>query len=191
MKSAFPQLVCATLVKILFIRLFRASLWAALPCCYQGLCGHWVFICWVYSNGWCSPECEEFTGYTWALWGRRAITWWVLSWVAGVEDDCPRPSSHLKCRKPEDWVFFHGSNKSSSTEVWGWTAAWWASRMRMVRPLTMAVLLPSVHPLPDQCLLHLYLGMWLIFLGTCPRPQLWTVLIKGVVCCVRLHWFPW
>ena len=51
----------------------------------------------------------------------------------------------------------------------------------MVRPLTMAVVLSSVHPLPDQCLLHLYLGVGLIFLGTCPRPQLWTVLIKGVV----------
>ena len=27
----------------------------------------------------------------------------------------------------------------------------------MVRPLKMAVLLLYVHPLPDQCLLHLYL----------------------------------
>ena len=43
----------------------------------------------------------------------------------------------------------------------------------------MAVLLPSVHPLPDQCLLHLCWRMWLVFLGACPRPQLWTVLIKG------------
>ena len=28
----------------------------------------------------------------------------------------------------------------------------------MVRPLKMAVLLPSVQPLPDQCLIHLHLS---------------------------------
>ena len=191
-RSAFPQLVYATLLRILFIRLFRTSLWAALCCYSQGLCGYWVFICRVYPSGWCSPECQEFTGYSWAPWGRRAITWRVLSWAAGVEDGCPRPSWHLNCRKPEDWVFFHWLNKSLSSEVWGCTAAWWASRLCVVRPLKRWLFsCPlSIPCLTSACFTCAEACDW-SSLGTCPRPQLWTVLIKGAGRCVLLHWFPW
>ena len=61
----------------------------------------------------------------------------------------------------------------------------------MVRPLRMVVLLLSVHPQPNQSLLHLHLLMWLTFLHTCSRPQLVIVLIKGAVRGVPLYWFPW
>lgn len=50
----------------------------------------------------------------------------------------------------------------------------------LVRPLKIAVLLFSVSPLPDRYLFHLnptHIG--LIFLDTCPRPQLMIVHIKG------------
>ena len=61
----------------------------------------------------------------------------------------------------------------------------------MVRPLEMAVLLLSVHPLPHQGLLHLHPTHMTTFLSTCPRPQLVIVLIKGVVRGLPLSWFPW
>ena len=46
----------------------------------------------------------------------------------------------------------------------------------VIRTPKMAILLLSVHPLTNQCLLHLHLLMWLTFLHTCPRVQLMTVL---------------
>ena len=55
----------------------------------------------------------------------------------------------------------------------------------------MVVLLLSVHPLLDQCLLHLLLLTGLTFLTTCPRPQLVISLIKEAVSGVPLCWFPW
>ena len=70
----------------------------------------------------------------------------------------------------------------------------------MVRPPMMAVLLLSVHPLLDQCLLHPYLLTGLTFLRTCPKPQLVIVpagpelsteLIKGALRGVPLCGFPW
>ena len=67
-RSEFPQQAYTALGEILFIKLFRIWLWAALPCYHQGHCGHWVFICYVYSNEWCPPECEEFPGCTWTPW---------------------------------------------------------------------------------------------------------------------------
>ena len=60
----------------------------------------------------------------------------------------------------------------------------------MVRTLKMAVLLLSVHPLLDQCLLLLYLTH-LTDLPICPRPQLVIVFIKGAVRDVPIYWFPW
>ena len=63
----------------------------------------------------------------------------------------------------------------------------------MVRPLKMTVLLLSVHPLPNQCLLHLHP----IHMTDLPAnlPQLVIVLIKGAVRGVirgmPLYWFPW
>ena len=51
----------------------------------------------------------------------------------------------------------------------------------MTRPLKMAVLWLSVHPLWDQGLFHIHQLTWLTFLYTCPRPQLVIFLIKGVV----------
>lgn len=50
----------------------------------------------------------------------------------------------------------------------------------MFRPLNMIVLLLSVRPLPDQCLLHLYLTHKTDLPSTCPRPQLVIILIKGM-----------
>ena len=44
----------------------------------------------------------------------------------------------------------------------------------------MIVLLLSVRPLPDQCLLHLYLTHKTDLPSTCPRPQLVIILIKGM-----------
>ena len=63
----------------------------------------------------------------------------------------------------------------------------------VVRPLKMAALLLSVHPLIDQCLLPLHPNPTpqLTFLSTCPRPQLVIVLIKEVGRGVPLCWFPW
>ena len=61
----------------------------------------------------------------------------------------------------------------------------------MVRPLQMAVLLLSVHPLHDQCLLCLYLTHKTDLPTTRPRPQLVIVLTKGAVRGVPLCWFPW
>ena len=52
----------------------------------------------------------------------------------------------------------------------------------MVRPLKMAVLLLSVHPLPDQRLTDLPTHL--------PLPQIMIILIKGVVRGVSLYWFP-
>ena len=48
--------------------------------------------------------------------------------------------------------------------------------VRSPRPLMMAYLLLSVHPLLDQCPLHLHLLSWLTFLHTWPRSQLVIVL---------------
>ena len=63
-------------------------------------------------------------------------------------------------------------------------------RFCMVRPLQVAVLLLSVHPLPDQCLLHLHPMQVTDFPSTCPGPQLVIVFIKGAVRGVLLYWFP-
>ena len=41
----------------------------------------------------------------------------------------------------------------------------------MVRPLKMAVLLLSLHPLPDLYLLHLYPRSGLTYLQTCAGPS--------------------
>ena len=49
----------------------------------------------------------------------------------------------------------------------------------MVRPLTMAVLLCFVHPLPVQCLLHPHPTHRTDLLCTCPRPQLMIVPTSG------------
>ena len=49
----------------------------------------------------------------------------------------------------------------------------------MVRPLTMAVLLCFVHPLPVQGLLHLTPTHRTDLLCTCPRPQQMIVLTFG------------
>ena len=71
---------------------------------------------------------------------------------------------------------------------------------RMVQPLKMAVLLLSVHPLPDQGLLHIH-PMHMTDLPTylpqapandCSsfRSELSTMLIKGAVRGTPLCWFP-
>ena len=60
----------------------------------------------------------------------------------------------------------------------------------MVRSLKMAVLLLSVHPLPNQFLLHLYPMHTTDHSTTCLRPQLVIVLIKGAVRDMRLCGFP-
>ena len=49
----------------------------------------------------------------------------------------------------------------------------------MVRALKMAVLLLSVHPLPGQCLLHLYPTRMTDLPTLFSPPQLMIVLIKG------------
>ena len=49
----------------------------------------------------------------------------------------------------------------------------------MVRPLKMAVLLLCVHPLPDQCQLHLHPSHMTDLPTYLPQAQLVTVLIKG------------
>ena len=61
----------------------------------------------------------------------------------------------------------------------------------MVGPLKVAVLLLSVHPLLDQCLLYLYPTHMTDLPTYLPLPQLVIVLIKGVVSGVLLCWFPW
>ena len=61
----------------------------------------------------------------------------------------------------------------------------------MVRPLKMAVLLLSVHPRPDQCLLHLHPTHLIDLLTYLPRPQLMIGLMQGMVRGVPLYWFPW
>ena len=59
----------------------------------------------------------------------------------------------------------------------------------MVRPLKMAVLLLSVHPLPDQCLFHLNLTHMTDLPLFLPQAPAGAVLIKGVVRGVPFHWF--
>ena len=60
----------------------------------------------------------------------------------------------------------------------------------MVRPLKMAVLLLSAHPLPNQFLLYLYPMLTTDHPTTCPRSQLVIVLIKGTVRGMPLCGFP-
>ena len=60
----------------------------------------------------------------------------------------------------------------------------------MVRPLKMAVLLLSVHPLPNQFLLRLYPMHTTDHPTTCPRSQLVIVLIKGAMRGLPLCGFP-
>ena len=60
----------------------------------------------------------------------------------------------------------------------------------MVRPLKMAVLLPTIQPMPDQCLLHLHLSHQIDLPTYLPRAQLVIGLIKGVMRVVSLCWFP-
>ena len=50
----------------------------------------------------------------------------------------------------------------------------------MVRPLNMAILLLSVHPLLSQCLLHLHPMHMADLPMNLPQAQLVIVLIKGV-----------
>lgn len=163
-------------------RVIQSFAWAALPCCYQGLWPLGVYLLgllqWmVFTRVWrvqqATPE----------LWGRRAITWWVLVLGGRVEDDCP-PSSHLKCRMPEDWECF-----SMDRQVfihWGlgmYQAAWWATGV--YGQATHDGYLCSQSPSPAwRVLASPVLSMhWLS--RPVPRPQLWTVLTVGVVCCVR------
>ena len=61
----------------------------------------------------------------------------------------------------------------------------------MVTPLMMAVLLLSVHPLPDQCLLYLHSTHLTDRSTDLPQAQLVIVLIKEAVRGVPLCWFPW
>lgn len=65
-------------------------------------------------------------------------------------------------------------------------------RCRPVRgqALRMAVLLLSLHPLLDQCLLHLHPTHLTDLPTDLPPPQLLTVLTKGAVRGVPLCWFP-
>lgn len=60
----------------------------------------------------------------------------------------------------------------------------------MVRSPKMAVLLLFVHPLADQCLLHLYF-IHMAELPTCPRHQWVIVHVKGAVRDVPLCCLPW
>ena len=70
----------------------------------------------------------------------------------------------------------------------------------VIRPLKMAVLLLSIHPLLGQCLLHLHLLTWLTFLYACPRAQLMRALasdhnppwcLSKVKRDMTLCWFSW
>ena len=52
----------------------------------------------------------------------------------------------------------------------------------MIRPLKMAILLLSVHPLQDQCLLHLHTTHLTDLPTYLPQAQLVIVLMKGAGC---------
>ena len=102
------------------------------------------------------------------------------TWLPSVSTTVPVPS-----RKP---VFFHkdwtpskyenerqnsdGPNHNGTHPM----AKRHASSLRqdpcMITPPKMALLLLSIHPLLNQCLLHLHLRTWLTFLYACPRAQL-------------------
>ena len=61
----------------------------------------------------------------------------------------------------------------------------------MVSPLKTAVLLLSVHPLPNRCLLHLHPTHLTDLPTYLPQAQLVIVLIKGALRGMPLCWFPW
>ena len=60
----------------------------------------------------------------------------------------------IKCQSPR-LRFIHWTAHSSPER-----RKWHIFCACMVRPLKIALLLLSVHPLPDQCLLHLYSTHW-------------------------------
>ena len=61
----------------------------------------------------------------------------------------------------------------------------------MVRPPKMPVVLLSVPPLPDQCLLHLHPTHMTHPPSSFPRPQLVIILVKRVMRRGAPYWIPW
>ena len=109
---------------------------------------------------------------------------WMPMWLPSVFTTVP-----VSSRKPvffhKDWTPFKYENKEQNSDGPKHngnhpTAKRHTSSLSqdpcLIRPPKMAVLLLSIHPLLDQCLLHLHLLTRLTFLYAWPRAQLMTAL---------------